>query len=69
VPEAAILLKQGIGRLIRSETDRGLVVIGDKRLADTPYGRRMLRSLPDFSRTRDARAALSWMESEAGVLP
>ncbi|MEY3981171.1 MAG: putative ATP-dependent helicase [Pseudomonadota bacterium] len=69
VPEAAILLKQGIDRLIRSETDRGLVVVGDKRLADTAYGRRMLRSLPEFSRTRDAQQALAWMGAATGVLP
>jgi ATP-dependent DNA helicase DinG len=68
VPEAAILLKQGIGRLIRSETDRGLVVVGDKRLADTAYGRRMLRSLPEFSRTRDAQQALAWMGAATGVV-
>ena len=63
VPEAAILLKQGVGRLIRTETDRGLVVIGDRRLAETPYGRRIIQSLPAFQRTRDAGAALRWLTS------
>ncbi|NBW00310.1 MAG: ATP-dependent DNA helicase [Betaproteobacteria bacterium] len=63
VPEAAILLKQGVGRLIRSESDRGVVVIGDRRLAETGYGRRMLRSLPNFSRTRDPEDALQWLAS------
>ena len=65
IPEAAILLKQGVGRLIRTETDRGLVVIGDKRLADTAYGRRILRSLPAFSRTRDYAAAKQWVTSSS----
>lgn len=63
IPEAAILLKQGVGRLIRTETDRGLVVIGDKRLADTAYGRRILRSLPAFARTRDYAEAMQWVTS------
>jgi ATP-dependent DNA helicase DinG len=56
-PEATLALKQGVGRLIRTETDRGLLVIGDKRLAETGYGRRMLRSLPPFARTRSAQQA------------
>lgn len=63
VPEAAILLKQGVGRLIRTETDRGLVVIGDRRLAETPYGRRIIHSLPAFQRTRDDGFALDWLAS------
>ncbi len=69
VPEAAILLKQGVGRLIRTETDRGLVIVGDRRLAETGYGRRILRSLPNFSRTRDCQVALQWLqgEPEAGI--
>jgi ATP-dependent DNA helicase DinG len=61
LPQAAILLKQGVGRLIRTESDHGLVVIGDRRLADTAYGRRIVRSLPDFARTRDADTARRWM--------
>lgn len=61
VPQAAIQLKQGVGRLIRSESDRGLVVIGDKRLAETPYGRKILHSLPAFARTRDAAHAAQWL--------
>ncbi|MFM1827698.1 MAG: putative ATP-dependent helicase [Pseudomonadota bacterium] len=52
LPSATLALKQGVGRLIRSETDRGLVLVGDKRLAETGYGRQMLRSLPSFKRTR-----------------
>jgi ATP-dependent DNA helicase DinG len=56
-PEATLALKQGVGRLIRTETDRGLLLIGDKRLAETGYGRRMLRSLPPFTRTRSAQQA------------
>jgi len=65
LPEAAIQLKQGVGRLIRTESDRGLVVIGDRRLADTPYGRRIIRSLPDFKRTRRVEEAKTWLSTLA----
>ena len=41
LPQAAISLKQGAGRLIRSETDRGVLMICDPRLVDKPYGRRI----------------------------
>lgn len=46
LPQAAIALKQGAGRLIRSETDRGVLVVCDVRLAQTGYGRKMLAALP-----------------------
>jgi ATP-dependent DNA helicase DinG len=50
VPEAVIKLKQGFGRLIRSQTDRGIVVILDPRVLTKPYGRTFLNSLPDCPR-------------------
>jgi len=46
VPEAAVSLKQGAGRLIRRETDQGALVICDTRLVETGYGRRLLAALP-----------------------
>ena len=46
VPEAAVALKQGAGRLIRREDDRGILVVGDTRLTSMPYGRRLLAGLP-----------------------
>jgi len=52
LPEAALALKQGVGRLIRSETDRGVVVICDPRLIDKPYGRVFRASLPPMPVTR-----------------
>jgi ATP-dependent DNA helicase DinG len=52
VPRAVISLKQGAGRLIRDEADRGALMICDPRLVDKPYGRRMWRALPPFRRTR-----------------
>jgi ATP-dependent DNA helicase DinG len=46
LPEAAVALKQGAGRLIRHENDRGVLVICDARLATKGYGRRLMRALP-----------------------
>jgi ATP-dependent DNA helicase DinG len=57
LPEAIINLKQGAGRLIRDETDRGVLMICDPRLISKPYGRRIWQSLPPFRRTRDAAVA------------
>ena len=50
LPEAAVALKQGAGRLIRSETDRGLLVVCDPRLTSMSYGRRLLSCLPPMRR-------------------
>jgi len=50
VPEAAVALKQGAGRLIRRETDTGLLVICDTRLTQMGYGRRLLAALPPMRR-------------------
>jgi ATP-dependent DNA helicase DinG len=57
LPEAVTLLKQGVGRLIRDERDRGVLMILDERLLGKPYGRTVLASLPPFSRTRDEQIA------------
>lgn len=53
LPQAVIALKQGAGRLIRSETDRGVLVLCDPRLLGKSYGRIFLDSLPPLPRTRD----------------
>ena len=50
VPEAAVALKQGAGRLIRRETDTGVLVICDTRLTQMGYGRRLLAALPPMRR-------------------
>jgi len=50
LPEAAVSLKQGAGRLIRSETDRGVLVVCDTRLATMSYGKRLVRGLPEMRR-------------------
>jgi ATP-dependent DNA helicase DinG len=52
VPQAAIALKQGTGRLIRDEDDRGVLVLCDPRVLSKPYGRQLLDSLPPMPRTR-----------------
>jgi len=50
LPEAAVALKQGAGRLIRRETDQGVLVVCDSRLVSMGYGRRLLRALPPMQR-------------------
>jgi ATP-dependent DNA helicase DinG len=62
LPEAALALQQGVGRLIRSETDTGVVAIFDPRLYGKGYGRKLLDALPPMKRTRslaDVRDMLS----------
>ena len=58
LPEAVITLKQGAGRLIRDETDRGVLMICDPRLVTRGYGKRILQSLPPMKLTRDAAEAV-----------
>jgi ATP-dependent DNA helicase DinG len=53
LPETAMALKQGAGRLIRSESDRGVLVIGDRRLLSRSYGMTLLAALPDMRRLED----------------
>ncbi len=53
LPQAVITLKQGAGRLIRDEEDRGVLMICDPRLLGKPYGKRIWQSLPPMKRTRD----------------
>ena len=65
LPEAATALQQGAGRLIRSETDRGVLVVGDERLATRSYGRRLIASLPPFRRTRVRAEVLEFITSTA----
>ena len=66
LPEAAIALKQGAGRLIRSETDWGVLMVGDTRLVDKPYGKPLWRGLPPFSRTRNEEDAVAFLVSRRG---
>ena len=53
LPQAVLQLKQGAGRLIRDEQDRGVLMLCDPRLLSKPYGARILKSLPPMKPTRD----------------
>lgn len=66
LPHAVITLKQGAGRLIRSESDRGVLAIFDTRLVEKPYGRQIWQSLPPFTRTREAATVVRFLESLRG---
>ena len=69
LPEAALALKQGVGRLIRSEEDRGVVMICDPRLTTRGYGRALLASLPPMRPTREVDEALAMLRRSARQLP
>jgi ATP-dependent DNA helicase DinG len=62
LPQAVIALKQGAGRLIRDESDRGVLMICDPRLYSRSYGRRILESLPPMRRTRLEAEAVAFFE-------
>jgi ATP-dependent DNA helicase DinG len=62
VAEAAISLKQGAGRLIRTETDCGLLVVCDPRMRQMGYGRRLLAALPAMGVISDEAEALEWLQ-------
>ena len=62
VPQAAIALKQGAGRLIRDVNDRGVLVVCDPRLLKKSYGHTFLAAMPDFARTRDPAVAREFLE-------
>ena len=61
LPEAVMLLKQGAGRLIRDEHDRGVLMILDERVLTKSYGRTVLASLPPFARTRSEADAIEFL--------
>ena len=65
IAEAAIALKQGGGRLIRTERDRGLLIVCDPRMAGMNYGRRLREALPPMTRLERLEEALAWLESLA----
>ncbi|HEY1044743.1 MAG TPA: ATP-dependent DNA helicase [Telluria sp.] len=65
LPEAIINLKQGAGRLIRDEKDRGVLMICDGRIISKPYGRRIWQSLPPFKRTRDQADVIAFFKPPA----
>lgn len=69
VPQAAIALKQGFGRLIRSSTDRGVLVLLDNRILRSGYGRVFLNSLPPYRLTRRIEDVERFFSEEAEPEP
>ena len=67
LPEAAITLKQGAGRLIRSEQDWGVLMVADSRMVDKPYGKLLWRGLPPFARTRDLAQVVKFFKQHSTV--
>lgn len=67
LPEAAIALKQGAGRLIRTESDWGVLMVADSRLVDKPYGKRLWRGLPPFARTRNVEDVKAFFRERRAV--
>jgi ATP-dependent DNA helicase DinG len=65
VAEAAVALKQGAGRLIRTETDRGLLVVCDPRLAQSRYGERLMAALPPMAQLHGDDAVRAWLAALA----
>lgn len=62
VPVAVLMLKQGLGRLIRSASDRGILAVLDSRLVEKSYGRRFLDSLPPARLVHDLRDVQNFFE-------
>ena len=62
LPKAIISLKQGAGRLIRDEMDKGVLMICDQRIVSKPYGKNFWRSLPDFKRTREQNDVIEFLK-------
>ena len=67
LPHAIITLKQGAGRLIRDETDRGVLMICDPRLLSKSYGKRIWQSLPPMKRTQDLAEVVRFFAAEPPV--
>jgi ATP-dependent DNA helicase DinG len=65
LPEAALALRQGFGRLIRTRADRGIVALLDVRISRRAYGRLLVQSLPPARRFRSLQALSSWFSGEA----
>ena len=69
LPRAIVTLRQGVGRLIRDETDRGLLMLCDPRLKSKGYGRKVLASLPAMPRLESLSDAEAWMQQLRPAVP
>jgi ATP-dependent DNA helicase DinG len=65
LPAAALTLKQGVGRLLRTRSDRGIVALLDPRLSGRGYGKSLLAALPPVPRLTDFEALAHWWRTEA----
>jgi len=63
VPQTAIALKQGAGRLIRDVTDRGVLVLCDPRMLKKSYGYTFLEAMPAFARTRELQDVIDFYQA------
>ncbi|WP_094752092.1 ATP-dependent DNA helicase [Psychromonas sp. CD1] len=63
LPQAVIAFKQGIGRLIRAEKDKGVLIVCDNRLVTRKYGDLFLNSLPAMPRTRSLKNAIEFLKN------
>jgi ATP-dependent DNA helicase DinG len=64
VPKAVIAFKQGFGRLIRRTTDKGIVVLLDRRIVTKAYGRKFLSSIPDVRRSKKLDSVKIFLNGE-----
>jgi ATP-dependent DNA helicase DinG len=64
LPQATLALRQGFGRLIRTQSDRGAVALLDRRIVTKPYGRAFLESLPPAKRVEDLDALRRWFSAD-----
>jgi ATP-dependent DNA helicase DinG len=64
VPQAIISLKQGLGRLIRSATDKGVLAVLDPRLTTKPYGRMFIQSIPPCRITSNINEVKAFMDEQ-----
>lgn len=69
LPRAILMLRQGLGRLIRNESDTGVLALLDERVLDRPYGRIVLASLPGCPRTGDLRDVVRFFARTGGPPP
>ena len=69
LPQAILQLKQGAGRLIRDDTDRGVLMLCDPRVLSRSYGKRVLASLPPMRQTRDADEAAAFLSRRTAATP
>ncbi len=72
LPRTVISMKQGAGRLIRDESDRGVLMVCDPRLVNKPYGRKVWQSLPPMRRSREIADVVAFFAAPAqgaGKLP